>query len=58
VYCHALIPLNLIGLFGQFRPEALTAQSVKFIVADSVQNAEKQILNLLGKEVLKFKTTI
>jgi hypothetical protein len=58
VFCHTLIPLNLTGLFGQFHPEAQTLQTVKFTVPDSVQNTEKQILDLLGKEVLKFKSTI
>lgn len=59
VFCHTLIPLDLSGIFSQFRPQPLGGlHAVLFRLPDSVGNAEKRVLDLLSAEVSKFKSTI
>lgn len=58
VFCHTLIPINLLNLFSQFHPETLGPQTFKFRIPDAVGNAEKLALDLLGAEISKFKSAV
>ena len=51
VYCHAFIAVNLPNIFKQYAPIMLSAQTIKFMIPDSLVNAENQTIALIKNEV-------
>lgn len=58
VFCSSQMPLNLAGLFGEFTPQLVGAQTVSFVIPDSLINAENRAVMILKNEALKFKNDL
>ncbi|MEO8065509.1 MAG: hypothetical protein ABI643_01475 [Candidatus Doudnabacteria bacterium] len=54
VFLQSIVPINLAELFSRYQPQVSGPQTIKFVVPDSVLNAEKLVLSQLGPQAAKF----
>ena len=55
VFCQSHLPLPLASMFSQFQPESFNHQTIKFTILKPLMETEKQVLQILGNEVLRAK---
>jgi nanoRNase/pAp phosphatase (c-di-AMP/oligoRNAs hydrolase) len=58
VYIHSTLPINLLSIFSQHKPQIVSPQTVKFTVTQSVVDTEKQLIDTLRNEIERLKLTL
>ncbi len=58
VYIHTALPINLLSIFSQYKPQTVSPQTIKFIIIQSVVNSEKQLVDILRTEIQRLKLTL
>jgi nanoRNase/pAp phosphatase (c-di-AMP/oligoRNAs hydrolase) len=58
VYMHTSLPINLLSIYSQYKPQIVSPQTIKFVITQSVANSEKQLIDILRGEIQRLKLTL